>query len=283
MEDSRIPDICATNAGADIKRFTNGLAAGTTRRVFLHIGEGKASDPKAASEFAFLRTNNLVRSGVVIIHGTALSKSELREMAAAGMYLVWSPESNFILYGETAQILEALEAGVIVSLAPDWTITGSDNVLQELKVAWNYSQTHLGGKVTPEELYRMVTINAAKVAGVDQFLGKIAPTFAADLFIAPKLDANPYLSLLQSRPKDIQLVFVDGQPIYGSTDQMQNLVNMRVFATNIVDEIDVDGAKKGIVTLGDPLTDPHYNQHFSTITNILTTALSTNLAKLLED
>ena len=64
---------------------------------------------------------------------------------------------------------------------------------------------------------------------------------------------------------------------------MQNLVNMKVFTTNVVDVIEVDGAKKGIITLGGPLTDSHYYQHFQDITNTLTTALSTNLAKLLED
>lgn len=199
-----------------------------------------------------------------------------------GMYLVWSPESNFVLYGETAKVIEAIEEGVTVSLAPDWTITGSDNVLAEMKVAWNFSQTQLGGKVTPRQLFQMVTVNAAKVAGVDRFLGKIAPKHAADFFLAPKLMNDPYLSLLKTRPRDIHLVFVDGLPIYGACDEMKELVSSKAIDEAAIDQIEVEGIKKGVITLGDPLTALHYGQHYQDIENTLKNALP-KLAPLIED
>jgi hypothetical protein len=198
------------------------------------------------------------------------------------MYLVWSPESNFVLYGETAKVIEAIEEGVTVSLAPDWTITGSDNVLAEMKVAWNFSQTQLGGKVTPRQLFQMVTVNAAKVAGVDRFLGKIAPKHAADFFLAPKLMNDPYLSLLKTRPRDIHLVFVDGLPIYGACDEMKELVSSKAIDEAAIDQIEVEGIKKGVITLGDPLTALHYGQHYQDIENTLKNALP-KLAPLIED
>src|SRR5436305_1268486 len=79
-------------------------------RIFLHIGEGKASDSKCATEFCYLESRGFVRPGIVIIHGVALRSPEFTKMAANEMYLVWSPKSNFVLYGETADIEEALKA-----------------------------------------------------------------------------------------------------------------------------------------------------------------------------
>ena len=111
-------------------------------------------------------------------------------MAKARVFLVWSPKSNEVLYKETVKILEALDEGVTVAVAPDWTITGSNNVLEELKVAYKYSKKHLGGKITPHQLFKMSTSDAAKVAGVEERLGSIAFGYAADFFLAPKLDAE---------------------------------------------------------------------------------------------
>jgi cytosine/adenosine deaminase-related metal-dependent hydrolase len=56
-------------------------------------------------------------------------------------HLFWSPRSNLELYGATANIGAALDAGVEIALAPDWAVTGSSNILNELKVAslWTMS------------------------------------------------------------------------------------------------------------------------------------------------
>jgi len=48
--------------------------------------------------------------------------------------LIWSPHSNIVLDGET-NIRGALQHNVVVALAPDWSVTGSDNMLDELKTA----------------------------------------------------------------------------------------------------------------------------------------------------
>ena len=169
--DSYIPDIEKIQQ-QDIYRFRTGLAAGRVRRIFLHIAEGQAEDPQSKGEFAWLKENGLVRPGVVVIHGIALTREDFRTMARAGMFLVWSPKSNEVLYGETAKIQDALEEGVTVALAPDWTISGSNNVLEELKVAYEYSQKNLNGKITPFQLFKMTTSDAAKVAGVEESAGR---------------------------------------------------------------------------------------------------------------
>lgn len=275
--DSRIPDI-AQIGEQDLRRFRYELASGQIRRIFLHIAEGKSDDIQSAREFGFLETKGLVRPGVVVIHGVALTRQEFRKMAEAGMYLVWSPKSNDVLYGETARVLDALDEGVTVALAPDWTITGSDNVLEEMKVAYEYSQRCLGGKITPKDLFRMTTVDASKVAGVQERLGRLAFGYAADLFLAPKLDADPFQSLLKTRPRHIRLVFVDGVPLYGDPDELQKWIT-----PSSLDTIHVENVDKAILLQGDPRAVWHSMQHYDDVIRTLDHALPGGLAPLTED
>ncbi len=118
-------------------KFRNNLN-GKTQRLFFHIAEGKKSDPVTQAEFGVLRDKQFVRNGVVVIHGIALTPQDFVEMKKNNMFLVWSPRSNLKLYGETVDVQTALDAGLPVAIAPDWTVTGSSNMLDELRFARNY-------------------------------------------------------------------------------------------------------------------------------------------------
>src|SRR5207237_3832852 len=107
------------------------------------------------------------RKGVSVIHAVGLAPEHVRELARGGVGLVWSPHSNFILYGKTADILTALDAGMTVALAPDWSPTGSAGMLEEIGVAYRYSQGTLGGAISESALVQMATINPARLAGLD--------------------------------------------------------------------------------------------------------------------
>jgi hypothetical protein len=86
-------------------------------------------------------------AGSSIIHGVALRKPDFEKMAAAGVGLIWSPRSNIELHGETAvATAKAVEVKedqrITIALAPDWSPSGSDGVLQEFKNAavWSAGQ-----------------------------------------------------------------------------------------------------------------------------------------------
>ena len=78
---------------------------------------------------------NALTAKTVVIHGTALSRDQLGDMKDAGAKLVWSPQSNLRLYGETTRAADALELGLPVGLGADWLPSGSTSLLAELKVA----------------------------------------------------------------------------------------------------------------------------------------------------
>jgi len=239
----RIPD-------AFHESLLDGLKTGRLDRAFFHVAEGKREDSETESEFDTLRKDGFVRPGTVVIHGLGLDKTNFDEMKKNGMYLVWSPESNLNLYGETTDIKAAKEAGLTVALAPDWTITGSNNALEELNVASNYAKTNnLQNILTPKVLYNMVTSDAAEVAGVGNQLGHLAPNFGADVLLVQKHDSDPYNNLIQSNIGDVSLVFIKGKPLYGDESMLKPL------APN-AESINIAGSHKALNTEATALKEP---------------------------
>ena len=101
----------------------NGNSSGELDAWFIHIAEGV--DERSRAEFDILVQNDLLVGELVLIHGVALGQQEFTQMAAVGATLVWSPLSNLLLYGQTADIAAAKAAGVHITLAPDWAPSGS--------------------------------------------------------------------------------------------------------------------------------------------------------------
>ncbi len=200
----------------------NNFTAAKTNAYVIHVAEGiDATALKEFSTLAGLPTTGgtpgcLISPNTTIVHGTALGTAEFTQMATAGMRLVWSPKSNVFLYGKATQINLALSAGVqVIALAPDWSLGGSINMLDELAFAAAYDDAHLGNVLTSERLFRMVTIDAARALGVDASIGSLEVGKRADLAIVGGDPGNPYDSLVQLRPAAVQLVMVDGRALYG--------------------------------------------------------------------
>jgi hypothetical protein len=205
------------------------FTSGKTDAYLIHIAEG--IDMTALGEFAKLGSltttpNCLYNAKTTIVHGTALGDAELSTMATNGMKLTWSPRSNVFLYGggtdltKTTNVPLAIMKGINVAIAPDWSMGGSQNMLDELRFADKVDNTAWGDKLTPKMLVQMATINAAKNAGLDALIGSIAPGKKADLFVIgpPASDptaSKPYDALLASTPRDVRLVMVGGVALYG--------------------------------------------------------------------
>lgn len=128
--------------------------------------------------------------------------------------MVWSPLSNLLLYGQTADVAAAKAAGMLISLGPDWSPSGSKNLLGELKIARIVSDHH-GGLFTSEELARMVTSSPARMLGWHGQLGTIERGLKADLLILEGNAPDPYARLIDARESDILAVTIDGRPRYG--------------------------------------------------------------------
>ena len=107
------------------QEYSQELQSGKLNLFVIHIAEGKRNDPEAQSEFGLLKNAQLLTAKTVVVHGIGLSTADFADMSKIGASLVWSPRSNVTLYGETTDIVTAVQKGVTVALAPDWSPTGS--------------------------------------------------------------------------------------------------------------------------------------------------------------
>jgi hypothetical protein len=203
----------------------------------------------------------------VIIHGNGLEPDDFAAMRTApsirhngtgdglGAKLVWSPLSNLLLYGQTALVYHALQAGIVISLGTDWSPSGSRTLLDELKIADialrdtrllgtdrdlipSLSITGKGGNAREEAeialdklLVEMVTTNPAKTLRWTQEVGSIEPGKFADLVLitrpahpsGPDLPNSPYRNLIDATEEDVRLVVVNGEPLAGDVAIMSQL------------------------------------------------------------
>lgn len=194
-------------------------------RLFVHVAEGRAGDRETTEEFARLVSNGLLTERTVIVHGNGLGDAEFDAIAAAGASMVWSPRSNMELYGETTAMAMAIDRGIPVALAPDWSVTGSANLLDEIRYASDWSRTNLGGLLTNRQIVEMATSVPAAIAGIADKVGSIRAGLYADLLVVRGSHTDPYGAVVGARPTDVRLVMVNGAPVYGTPDLMRQLHN----------------------------------------------------------
>lgn len=221
---TNIPGVDSVNA-ADAATIAAGMADGSISAYVIHLAEG--IDEPSRKEFDTLVQKKLLAAATVVIHGTALGAAELQQMGKAGAKLVWSPLSNLQLYGKTTDIKGALEAGIRVALAPDWTLSGSADLLGELKVAASYSRDSLAGLLTARQLTEMVTSTAADVLALGDVVGRLKPGLLADLLVLRDQGQDAYETLVAARSQDVQLVVVAGRLRYGDPRLMDAVAQPR--------------------------------------------------------
>ena len=136
---------------------------------------------------------------------------------------MWSPLSNLLLYGQTADVAAAKAAGVHITLAPDWAPSGSKSPLHELKVADLWDDEMLGDIFTDYEMVEMVTSGAALATNWHNEVGTLEAGKAADLVVIDNIHANPYRNLINAIDPDVRLTVVGGLAVYGDEDLMAGL------------------------------------------------------------
>jgi 5-methylthioadenosine/S-adenosylhomocysteine deaminase len=213
-------DLPSGTSGRDYPRLQNILGAITAGQVdafYLHLCEGRRDDQRSASEFRRFLDLGAATPATVVIHGSALGPDQLHTLADAGCRLVWSPQSNLRLYGQTTLAGEALAAGMPVALGADWLPSGSTSLLAEMKVA-RRELAQQGHPIPAADLVAMVTSGAARIAGLDQHLGSITPGRPADLLVLERRHEDPYENVCAADPSWVELVTIGGDLTYARTD-----------------------------------------------------------------
>ena len=192
--------------------------------LLLHLSEG--TDDNAREHFLALQEPSgdwAVTSSLAGIHCVALNGKDFEVLGKAGASMVWSPLSNLLLYGKTADVSLARDADVLVSLGPDWSPSGSKNLLGELKLARLVAGLD-GGGLSDAELLGLATRNPAKILRWDDHLGSIEPGKRADLLVVSGAGGDAHAHLFTRSEHDVELVVVNGVPRYGASTVMRKLL-----------------------------------------------------------
>ena len=205
-----------------LQQILAATGAGEVTAFYLHLAEGRGDDQRSQREFDRLVEFGALTPATVLIHGCALTREQLGQVADAGAKLVWSPQSNLRLYGETTRAADALEVGVAVGLGADWLPSGSTSLLAELKVAARVLAAQ-GHQPDPRQMVAMVTGTAARIAGLDDHLGALRPGRPADLLVLERHYDDPWENVLAADPSWVELVMVDGDLTYGRADWVTEL------------------------------------------------------------
>jgi cytosine/adenosine deaminase-related metal-dependent hydrolase len=210
-----------------IVRVKDGIKNGTIDLLAIHIAEGLPTDAESSNELNLLDANGLLGPHATLIHSVGLSPAQLARVHAAGSSIVWSPRSNFVLYGATANLDAAFREGVTISLAPDWSPTGSDNMWDEIRYAHKISKDNFSGLFSDRQLVEMASSIPARVARINDKVGTLAPGMMADFFLVNSDDAtaskNPYSVIASGTINQVDLVVITGRPLYGDPTLLKKL------------------------------------------------------------
>jgi 5-methylthioadenosine/S-adenosylhomocysteine deaminase len=198
------------------------IAAGEVDAFYLHLAEGKKDNQRSQEEFDKLVALNALTKATVVIHGTALSRDQLGHLRDAGARLVWSPQSNLRLYGDTTLAADALDLGVTLGLGADWLPSGSPSLLAEMQVARRWLRAQ-GADPPAKRLVQMMTSDAAAIAGLQDHLGTLAKGRPADVLVLERRHDDPWESVLESDPSAVELVTIGGDLAYGRADWVGTL------------------------------------------------------------
>ncbi len=259
--DTRIADVDAKDANRFLARLKKSSC------FLLHLSEGV--DESARKHFQSLQLADgqwAIVPQLAGIHCAGLTGQDFATYGRHGGAMIWSPLSNLLLYGQTANIAAAKAAGVRIGIGSDWSPSGSKNLLGELKVARLVSQA-MGAVFSDRDLLAMATRDAAAILQWDKALGSLEKGKRADLIVTGQNTADPYQSLLQAKETAIRLVMINGVARYGLPGLMQRLGAMG-------EALRVGGLRR-MVFLQQPAADPSVgNLTLKTASDILRQALA---------
>lgn len=240
------------------------LANNQRMGIITHLSEGARLDPYNLLEYQYLKKYKLNKAGMVLIHAVGMTDDDIKELGTNGISVVWSPFSNLLLYSETMDVQKMVENHVNIAMGPDWTITGSKHMLDEMKLASQYVKKSRIGNITDSMIFDFATLNAAKALNMDNVVGYIKPNYIADFNLFRKKSNDFATDVMSAQEKDILLTVVDGRPLAGQYDLMVKIAKdfQDTQAPELIDRSSIPacGFKKGLRSFKTSKADLDYKK-----------------------
>jgi 5-methylthioadenosine/S-adenosylhomocysteine deaminase len=179
------------------------LADELDRPVHIHLHETASEVEKALAAtgrrpLERLAALGLVTPSLIGVHATALTQSDIEQLATAGANVVHCPRSNLKLATGLCPVAKLLAAGVNVALGTDGAASNNRlDIWAEMQTAALLAKQVAGdaAAVPAATALRMATINGARALGLAHEIGSLVPGKAADV-ICVSLDGLEHQPLL---------------------------------------------------------------------------------------
>ena len=164
----------------------------------IHIGEG--TDIAAKTEIDKLIRWNIFNRKVIAVHGIAMGEQQAKSFEA----LVWCPDSNLFLQGETAAI-DRLKSETKVLFGTDSTLSANWNIWEHIRLGRRKAL------LTDKELFDSLSSTPASIWKLNS--GEIAEGKTADIVIAKSKVKDTWKSFFALNPEDLLLIIKNGEII----------------------------------------------------------------------
>jgi len=178
-----------------------------------HLNEG--FDIEAMHGVDTLEKMKILDNHCLLIHCISFSDEDIKKAAKAGASVSWCGFSNMFMFNVTAKIRKMIEAGVNVTIGTDSSATGSANLLAEIKYDRELYRRLYGEDIPAKKIFEMVTINSAKAFWMQEKIGSLDEGKLGDILVLRAKDDDPYENLVNAGMKDIELLILEGKPVYG--------------------------------------------------------------------
>jgi len=151
----------------------------------------------------------------LLVHCIALSDTDIKKIAKAGASVSWCGFSNKFMFNVTAKVRKLLKAGVNVTIGTDSSATGSANLLAEMKYDRELYRSMYGEDLPAKQIFEMATRNAAKAFWLLDRTGTLDEGKWGDILVLKGKNDDPYENFVNAGMEDIELLALEGAPIYG--------------------------------------------------------------------
>jgi len=178
-----------------------------------HLCEG--FDEESMHSLENLEKMGVLDSHCLFVHCIAMSDEDIKKAAKAGASVSICPTSNMLMFNVTSKIRKMIKSGVNLTLGTDSSASGPANLLEEIRNLRKLYRNMYGEDLAPKKIFEMVTINAAKAFWMQDKIGSLEDGKLADIMVLKARKDDPYENLASASMEDIQLLTLEGKPIYG--------------------------------------------------------------------
>lgn len=167
----------------------------------IHAAEG--TDQESRDELRLLQGMQLLQANTVLVHGLALTQTDIASLNEIGSSLIICPTSNLFLFHE-ASSKELLSSVHRLALGSDSSLTADGDLLDEVKC--------LGSKIgiDGDEIYNLIVSSATSILNLPAHTGRIVEDRDADLVVVRSKAPTPAATLSAINFEHVELVVRGG-------------------------------------------------------------------------